>query len=142
MALTDKNKDVFRTKVDETENLPTETEKFESETPVDAQDDSGFDGVIDLTSTQKKRFNVNRGRGDSGDDDGNQNRNDGNDSQHLYKRKAFIIAHSSFLRSFIKHCFGSCKRGPKQYAYPKGYRRQPDRLYPGYAYLTRVELCY
>ena len=66
MALTDKNKDVFRTKVDETENLPTETEKFESETPVDAQDDSGFDGVIDLTSTQKKRFNVNRSRGDSG----------------------------------------------------------------------------
>ncbi len=66
MALTDKNKDEIQTKINETETLPTEQENLEYRDPVDAQSDSGFDGVIDLSATQKKRFHVNRGRGDSG----------------------------------------------------------------------------
>lgn len=66
MALTDKNKDEIRTEMVETDKLPMEQENLEYRDPVDAQDDSGFDGVIDLSVTQKKRFHVNRGRGDSG----------------------------------------------------------------------------
>lgn len=61
MALTDKNKDEIQTKINEMETLLPEQENLENRDPVDE-----FDGVIDLSATQKKRFHVNRGRGDSG----------------------------------------------------------------------------
>lgn len=65
MALTDKTFDENQMKSDKTVNSSVEEEKVLNEDAGQKSDDI-YDGVIDLTSTRKKRFHVNRGNGNDG----------------------------------------------------------------------------
>ena len=60
MTETHPYKDEIETKVDETDKLSLENQKVQQDPPADAPEDN-YDGVVDLTVTRKKRFNVNLG---------------------------------------------------------------------------------
>lgn len=66
MAPINKNSRLNRVKDTQTDNLSLDNKKLLDDPVNDAEVDSGFDGVIDLTATRKKRFHVNRETGNDG----------------------------------------------------------------------------
>lgn len=66
MALTDRDKDDIGAKIDQTDKLSPDEEKVLNEDAGQKFEDNNFDGVIDLSATRKKRFNVNRGANSHG----------------------------------------------------------------------------
>ena len=63
MALTDQIKDEIQTKIDQTDKLSPEEENLQNEDAGQKFEDPSVDGVIDLSATRKKRFNVDLGSG-------------------------------------------------------------------------------
>lgn len=63
MALTDQIKDEIQTKIDQTDKLSPEEENLPAEDSEQKFEDPSVDGVIDLSATRKKRFNVDLGSG-------------------------------------------------------------------------------
>lgn len=63
MALTDQIKDEIQTKIDQTDKLSPEEENLRNEDAGQKFEDPSVDGVIDLSATRKKRFNVDLGSG-------------------------------------------------------------------------------
>lgn len=63
MALTDQIKDEIQTKIDQTDKLSPEEENLPAEDSGQKFEDPSVDGVIDLSATRKKCFNVDLGSG-------------------------------------------------------------------------------
>lgn len=63
MALTDQIKDEIQTKIDQTDKLSPEEENLRNKDAGQKFEDPSVDGVIDLSATRKKRFNVDLGSG-------------------------------------------------------------------------------
>ena len=66
MALTDRDKDDIGAKIAQMDKLSPDEEKVLNEDAGQKFEDNNFDGVIDLSETRKKRFNVNRGANSHG----------------------------------------------------------------------------